>query len=287
MNEKRKKRSFWSRWLPHVLFWCTLLSLMGSLVFLGRAALFSLSLFIVLFPITLIVMLVRWWPSRPCQSLPNSRRWKRRLNFVSAGVLVAAAINVFAGLNFFGTPLGTTLLVAGTLLLPAAMVAALVSFSLSRDEVTEDLLEPDEDILFRADTHWAIFLPPIQLLTLCILLVLGPFGLGGEVVAAVVYVVIVPGVMARALAIFLNTEVSVTDRRLITVTGTLFRRKRTLELDHIRAAGLSQGRLGRLLGYGKVGIIGRDGGSIKLPGIADPMSLRDMLDPTHTTAPSI
>lgn len=282
MNDKPKKRNFWSRWLPHILFWSTLLSLMGSLVFLGRAALFSLTLFIVLFPVTLIVMLVRWWPSRPCQSLPNSRRWKRRLNFTSAGVLVAAAINVFSGLNFFGTPLGTTLLVAGTLLLPAAMVAALVSFSLSREEVTEDLLEPDEDILFRADTHWAIFLPPIQLLTLCILLLLGPFGLGGEVIAAVVYVVIVPGVMARALAIFLNTEVSVTDRRLITVTGTLLRRKHIVDLENIKAAGVSRGRLGRLLDYGKVGIIDRDGNSIKLPGIADPSSLQAMLDPTHS-----
>ncbi|MBK1673097.1 hypothetical protein CKO35_07215 [Ectothiorhodospira shaposhnikovii] len=268
------------RWIPITLALSSLASLMGSMVLLGQGALISLTLFIILFPITLINLLVRWWPRHRCERMRNERRWKRRLNFTAAGVLVAAGINLFAGVNFFGTPLGTTLLVAGTLLLPPAIIMAILSFSLGRSDVTQTVLAEDEHLVFQADTHWAIFLPPIQLVTLCLLLVLGPFGLGGEVIAAIIYLAVLPGMMARALAIFLNTEVSITDRRMITVTGTVLRRTRVMELGEIKAAGIYRSWLGRLLGYGKVGIICHGGQSLKLPGIADPESLRDMLDPS-------
>ncbi|SEP98754.1 PH domain-containing protein [Ectothiorhodospira magna] len=268
------------RWIPITLALTSLASLLGSMILLGQGALISLTLFIILFPVTLINLLVRWWPRHRCERMRNEKRWKRRLNFTAAGVMVAAAINLFAGVNFFGTPLGTTLLVAGTLLLPPAVIMAILSFSLGRADVTRTVLAEDEHLVFQADTHWAIFLPPIQLITLCLLLLMGPFGLGGEVIAAIIYLAVLPGMMARALAIFLNTEVSITDQRMITVTGTLLRRTRVMTLGEIKAAGIYRTFLGRLLGYGKVGIICHNGQSLKLPGIADPETLRDMLDPS-------
>ncbi|MFP4245208.1 MAG: PH domain-containing protein [Ectothiorhodospira sp.] len=267
------------RWFPLTLVAGTLLTLVGALALPGQSALLSLVLFILLFPSTLMTLLIRWWPKRRCKTLPGSARWRRRLYFASSAFLLAAGANLLGGMNFFGTTVGTTLLTAGTLLVPPALVLTLLAFSLSRDDPTDELLEPGEVIRFHAETHWGVFLPSILLTTLALVLALGPFGLGGLSVAAMIYLLLLPHLMARALATFINTEVTVTDRRLITVTGTLWRRRHLIPLNEIKAAGVSQGWMGRLFGYGKVGVICHDENSLKIHGLADPTKVQDLLDP--------
>ncbi|WP_177217628.1 PH domain-containing protein [Ectothiorhodospira mobilis] len=267
------------RWIPLTLAGTTILTLVGALALPGQSALVSLVLFIFLFPCTLMVLLVRWWPRRHCRTLEGGARWRRRLYFAAAAFLLAAVVNLLGGMRFFGTAVGTTLLTAGTLLLPPAMVLTLLAFSLSRDDPTEELLEPGEVIRFHAETHWGVFLPSILLTTLALVLALGPFGLGGLSLAAMIYLLLLPGLLARALTTFINTEVTVTDRHLITVTGTLWRRRHIIPLKEIQAAGVSWGWLGRLLRYGKVGVICHDETSLKLSGLADPMKVQDLLDP--------
>lgn len=267
------------RWIPLTLAGATLLALAGALTLPGQSALLSLVLFIVLFPVTLMVLLVRWWPRRHCRTLEGAARWRRRLYLAATAFLLAAAANLLGGTRFFGTTVGTTLLTAGTLLVPPAMVLTLLAFSLSRDDPTEELLEPGEVIRFHAETHWGVFLPSILMTTLALILALGPFGLGGLSVAAMIYLLLLPGLLARALTTFINTEVTVTDRHLITVTGTLWRHRHVIPLREIQAAGVSWGWLGRLLRYGKVGLICHDETSLKLSGLADPMKVQDLLDP--------
>ncbi|MCG5534933.1 PH domain-containing protein [Ectothiorhodospira mobilis] len=267
------------RWIPLTLAGTTILTLVGALALPGQSALVSLVLFIFLFPCTLMVLLVRWWPRRHCRTLEGAARWRRRLYFAAAAFLLAAVVNLLGGMRFFGTAVGTTLLTAGTLLVPPAMALTLLAFSLSRDDPTEELLEPGEVIRFHAETHWGVFLPSILLTTLALVLALGPFGLGGLSLAAMIYLLLLPGLLARALTTFINTEVTVTDRHLITVTGTLWRRRHIIPLKEIQAAGVSWGWLGRLLRYGKVGVICHDETSLKLSGLADPMKVQDLLDP--------
>lgn len=267
------------RWIPLTLAGTTILTLVGALALPGQSALVSLVLFIFLFPCTLMVLLVRWWPRRHCRTLEGAARWRRRLYFAAAAFLLAAVVNLLGGMRFFGTAVGTTLLTAGTLLVPPAMALTLLAFSLSRDDPTEELLEPGEVIRFHAETHWGVFLPSILLTTLALVLALGPFGLGGLSLAAMIYLLLLPGLLARALTTFINTEVTVTDRHLITVTGTLWRRRHIIPLKEIQAAGVSRGWLGRLLRYGKVGVICHDESSLKIHGLADPMKVQDLLDP--------
>jgi uncharacterized membrane protein YdbT with pleckstrin-like domain len=76
-----------------------------------------------------------------------------------------------------------------------------------------------------------------------------------------------------------NTEVAVTDRRVIYKTGFISRKTREMHMDKISSVDVTQGILGRMLNYGDITINGAGQSIERIPGIDDPVQFRN-----HVTA---
>ncbi|MBK1726735.1 PH domain-containing protein [Halorhodospira neutriphila] len=264
------------KWLTLALAVGALVALIGSLALRGEQALSFLLAFVVLFPAALISAFLRWWPSRLAEG--GSSGGKRWLNLSALGLLLAALLCLIAGVTWFGKALGTLLLVAGALLLPPATILGLLAYSLhDRERLAETALEPGERIVYQAEVHWGVFLPPILVLTASVLLAVGPFGIIGTVVATALYLILLPGMAAHALSVFLNTELELSQHQLVAATGLLVQSTRVLPRRSIQAVGVNQGWLGWLLGYGRISFIFKDGSSFKVPGVVDPEGFRQIV----------
>lgn len=266
------------KWLTIALAVGALVALVGSLALRGERALSFLLAFVVLFPAALISAFLRWWPSRLAEGGSSGGRAKRWLNLSALGLLLATLACLIVGVAWFGKELGTLLLVAGALLLPPATILGLLAYSLyDRERLAETALEPGERIVYQAEVHWGVFLPPILVLTASVLLAVGPFGIIGTVVATALYLILLPGMAAYALSVFLNTELELSQHQLVAATGLLVQSTHVLPRRSIQAVGVNQGWLGWLLGYGRVSFILKDGSSFKIPGVVDPEGFRQIV----------
>ena len=267
------------RWIPLALATGTLIALLGALIVRGEASLAFLGVFVVLLPATLAAMLIRWWPRgrEPGESAAGVS-WRRKLLLSGGGLLLAAVLTLLLGVAWSGGRLGNMLLVAGVLLLPPAALVATVGWLVGRDSRLANELTGDTRIRHRAREHWGVFIAPIAVLTLAALLALGPFGAIGYSAAGVLYLLALPGLAMRALGTYLNTELAVTDTEVVVVQGVFRRRVLRMPLDTIDACGVAYGTLGRWFGWGRVDLVGADGRSISVRGIADPDALRRALD---------
>ncbi len=271
------------RLTPVALATGTLIALLGALIVRGEASLAFLAVFVVLLPATLAATLIRWWPRgrEPGESAAGFN-WRRKLLLSGGGLLLAAVLTLLLGVAWSGGRLGNMLLVAGVLLLPPAALVAMVGWLVGRDSRLAEELTGDTDIRYRAREHWGVFVAPISVLTLAALLALGPFGAIGYSAAGVLYLLALPGLAMRALGAYLNTELAVTDTEVVVVQGLVRRRVLRMPLDTIDACGVAYGTLGRWLGWGRVDLVGADGRSISVRGVADPDALRRALDrPAH------
>ncbi|MGA2126568.1 MAG: PH domain-containing protein [Xanthobacteraceae bacterium] len=76
-----------------------------------------------------------------------------------------------------------------------------------------------------------------------------------------------------------NTEVAVTDRRVIYKTGFISRKTREMHMDKIVSVDVTQGILGRMLNYGDITINGSGQSIERIPAIDSPVEFRN-----HVTA---
>jgi uncharacterized membrane protein YdbT with pleckstrin-like domain len=76
-----------------------------------------------------------------------------------------------------------------------------------------------------------------------------------------------------------NTEVAVTDRRVIYKTGFISRKTREMHMDKIVSIDVTQGILGRVLNYGDITINGTGQSIERIPQIDSPVEFRN-----HVTA---
>jgi len=267
------------RWSPLALGSGALVALLGALVVRGQSSLAFLSVFVVLFPAALAAALIRWWPGGPEPGAHAAAApARRRLVLGGAGVLLAAMLTLLLGVAWSGGRLGNMLLVAGVLLLPPAALIAAGGWLLGRRGVLDDELGEDEHIDFRAVEHWGVFLPPAGVLALAALLAAGPFGVLGYSAAGVLYLLVLPATALSAIGAYLNTECALTERHLLIARGVFRRRVERLARERIEACGVHRGWLGRLLGYGRLSVIDREGRSLAIRGIAEPEALRERLD---------
>jgi len=77
----------------------------------------------------------------------------------------------------------------------------------------------------------------------------------------------------------INTEVAVTDRRVIYKTGFISRKTREMHMDKIVSVDVTQGILGRMLNYGDITINGSGQSIERIPAIDSPVEFRN-----HVTA---
>jgi len=122
----------------------------------------------------------------------------------------------------------------------------------------ERALGANERVVHQAKVHWAVFIWPFfwTVISMGLLLPL----------TAVWFL--------AALFRLLNTELAVTDKRLIAKTGFISRRVIEQRLAKVDAIRIDQGIFGRILGYGTVFISGSGISTTPFRNIADPMGFK-------------
>jgi len=152
----------------------------------------------------------------------------------------------------------------------------------------DDILNPDEKLLFRTRLHWLPCAPSaltVSVLGLLVLLALGLFarrpvaGLFAQspaaasiLAAGLLLLVVVPLLVVRFLVA--THEFGVTDRRVIARMGWLSVRTVDLSVAKVESLVIEQSPPGRILGYGDVKVVGTGGTAEVFRGVRDPIGFR-------------
>ena len=136
----------------------------------------------------------------------------------------------------------------------------------------EKHLMPGEQIEYRVNLHWLVFILPILLLIAAIWL----YSLGGNFAKFLALILIV-GVLVTGLIAVIErrtSEFAVTNKRVLIKTGLIRRRSLETLLSKIESIGVAQTLVGRILGFGTIVISGTGGSKEPFHRIADPMMFR-------------
>lgn len=133
-------------------------------------------------------------------------------------------------------------------------------------------LLPDEVVCHRAKVHWAALIPRA----------FGTFstalglGIAGMHVLWVVLVLLIGSVAVLDVVIVRwTTELAVTDARVILKRGLISRYTVEVRLEKVETINVSQGIVGRLLGFGDVRVVGSGGTNERALWIGDPVGFRN------------
>lgn len=143
-------------------------------------------------------------------------------------------------------------------------------------------LMPNEQVIYRAQIHWAMFLAPT--LVMLIGLVFFGFLIVSRIVSGVfLLVAIFPFLIGLinfigAIVTYLTTEFALTDKRVIAKTGALQRRSIELLLPKVESIAVTQPVFGRLLDYGTIVVTGTGGTKEIFRGVASPLELRNKVN---------
>ena len=143
-------------------------------------------------------------------------------------------------------------------------VVTLVIYLLTRVGYVKQTLSSGEQVLCTARFHWLYTFSAIWALIL-----LGIIGIG-----IVIFL--------RMMITKWTTEIAVTNKRLIYKRGWIARKTDELSPKKIEEINVSQGVVGRILGFGKIRIQGTGGGEIVLPNIDDPLTFRREIENAKT-----
>ncbi len=133
----------------------------------------------------------------------------------------------------------------------------------------QDNLLSNEQVLAQARLHKIILLNGPTIFLLGILSTIE----GSHALGTVLFILGLLGFI-MALLRFKTTEFALTNRRVIAKWGILSRHTIELNLDKIEGVNVSQGILGRMLGYGSVILVGTGGSAEPMKQIADPFAIR-------------
>jgi uncharacterized membrane protein YdbT with pleckstrin-like domain len=149
----------------------------------------------------------------------------------------------------------------------------------------DEILQPDEKVLFTTTIHWIIYLPGILAWAAAIFF----FALQrGAVTDGANLLWLSLSVLSGAVALYWTfrawfrrwtSETDVTNLRVVHKEGFIRRDTFEMSLDRIESVDVSQSIPGRLLGYGDVTVVGVGETDKKIPMIASPIQFRN-----HITA---
>lgn len=164
----------------------------------------------------------------------------------------------------------------------------------------EDVLNPQERLLFHTRRHWLPCAPGLIVLSLlgiatAVLLGLyarAPVGrlFAEQTVAAAVLagllalVVVVPWLVLRFMV--RTHEYGVTDRRVIARMGWIAKRTVDLNVAKVETMVVEQGALGRMFGYGDVKVVGTGGTAEMFHGMRDPIGFRKAVNASADGTPA-
>jgi uncharacterized membrane protein YdbT with pleckstrin-like domain len=136
----------------------------------------------------------------------------------------------------------------------------------------EKNLMPSESIIYRANLHWAIYLPAIMMGAFSLLMCVGNPGFGIMLLVLLVF--------PMALSAFINaktSEFAVTNKRVLMKFGFIRRSSLEVLLTKIEGITVDQGILGRIFDFGTIVVGGTGGSKTPFHKIAAPMQFRRMV----------
>jgi uncharacterized membrane protein YdbT with pleckstrin-like domain len=147
----------------------------------------------------------------------------------------------------------------------------------------DEILQPNERVLYSTNAHWIFYLPAIAAWIVAILLFvlsrttetegLILLWLSASVVAAIAALYWT----AKAWFHLWTTETDVTNLRVVHKTGFIKRRTFEMSLDKVESVDVNQTILGRILNYGDVTILGVGEGKETISTIASPLIFRNYI----------
>jgi uncharacterized membrane protein YdbT with pleckstrin-like domain len=152
----------------------------------------------------------------------------------------------------------------------------------------DDILQPDEKVLYSTNAHWMFYLPAIAAWTVAIVfLVLSRMVTADALMLLCLALAAVAGLAAlywSATAWFhrWTTETDVTNMRVVHKTGFIKRRTFEMSLDKVESVDVNQSILGRIMNYGDVTIQGVGEGTQTISTISRPLAFRTAI----TTRPA-
>jgi len=147
----------------------------------------------------------------------------------------------------------------------------------------DDILQPDEKLLYSTNVHWIFYLPGIVGWIAAIALLAA----SRMFIQDVVVLLCLAGAAVAALTAFYlsfrawfkrwTTETDVTSLRVVHKEGFIKRRTFEMSLDKVESVDVNQSIVGRILNYGDVTIRGVGEGVEKIRTIASPLAFRNFI----------
>ena len=147
----------------------------------------------------------------------------------------------------------------------------------------DDILQPDEKLLYSTNVHWIFYLPAIAAWIVALALFLGSQMFVTEtpmllcLALAVIAALVALYWMLRAWFHRWTTETDVTNLRVVHKTGFIKRRTFEMSLDKVESVDVNQSILGRILNYGDVMVRGVGEGAERIRTIASPLAFRNYI----------
>jgi uncharacterized membrane protein YdbT with pleckstrin-like domain len=133
----------------------------------------------------------------------------------------------------------------------------------------DENLGRDEQVVYRAKLHWAMFIPGAIWAFLAIVI----FASADAVMAGLVLGILL---LINPFIRFVTTELGFTNKRVIGKTGLINTKSLDSPLNKLNNSSVSSGLFGKIFGYGNVSI-STSSGSYAYKGIAEPETLRAAL----------
>lgn len=128
-----------------------------------------------------------------------------------------------------------------------------------------------ENVTYRAKLHWIVFAWPVIWFIIAIIL----FSNGANAAALGVIAIILSMITGIAsLVSYLTSEFGVTNKRVLVKIGFIRRNSLEVLLSKVEGIQVSQGILGRILGFGTVRVSGTGGTRDPFHKISAPLQLR-------------
>ena len=150
----------------------------------------------------------------------------------------------------------------------------------------DDILQPDEKVLYSTNAHWIFFLPAIAgwIVAVALFVLSGLVPVGSPLVMvcwALAAIVAIFALFKTVTAWFhrWTTETDVTTLRVVHKEGFISRKTFEMNVDKVESVDVNQSILGRIFGYGDVMVRGVGEGDKDIKMIGSPLQFRN-----HITA---
>jgi len=147
----------------------------------------------------------------------------------------------------------------------------------------DQILQPDEKVLYSTNAHWIFFWPAIAGWILAgVLLVVSGMVPAGAAALACLSLAAISAIFALYQTVTAwfhrwTTETDVTNLRVVHKTGFITRQTFEMSLDKIESVDVDQSILGRLFDYGNVTVRGVGEGKETIATIASPLAFRNAI----------